>query len=118
MEKHIKPWGYYEDLHRDDKVVFKRIVIYPGHQISVQKHSLRNEFWFIYSGCGNFYLGLNNNNLELSDVTAGNSLHIPKEFIHCIKNTGEKDLIIFETQYGVCAESDIVRFEDPYAAQR
>ena len=42
-----KPWGHYADIFRSDEVVFKKIVISPGEEISYQRHQKRGEFWYI-----------------------------------------------------------------------
>jgi len=119
MQRTNKPWGYYEDIYRSDNTVFKKIVIYPNHQISVQKHLFRSEFWVIYRGVGNFGGGDSEENIQYSQVSEGFSIHIPKEYLHVIKNESEdKELIFFETQYGMCDEKDIVRYYDPYSDSR
>ena len=111
MENKIvaKPWGYYEDLFRMKEVVFKRIVVNPDSQLSVQKHNERGEFWYIAEGKG-FILY---NDLT-RDVHVGSSIEIPIGVTHCIVNNSDETLVIYEMQYGNCSEDDIVRFSDKY----
>ena len=47
-----KPWGEYTDYFRSDRVVFKKIVILPGEEISYQMHNKRSEFWYVIEGTG------------------------------------------------------------------
>ena len=50
----LKPWGGYTDIFRSDEVVFKKIVISPGEEISYQQHHKRSEFWYVTEGEGVF----------------------------------------------------------------
>ena len=50
----LKPWGGYTDIFRSDEVVFKKIVISPGEEISYQQHEKRSEFWYVAEGQGLF----------------------------------------------------------------
>jgi len=110
MNKTIaKPWGYYEDFFRNEEVVFKKIVVNPDSQLSLQIHSNRGEFWFVSSGTGFMVY----NDLE-KDLKPGDSIEIPRGIIHCIINNGDEILTIYEMQYGVCSEDDIVRLDDKY----
>lgn len=104
-----KPWGYYEDLFRTDEVVFKKIVVTPGEEISYQLHHKREEFWYVTEGFGIFIYNKTN-----WKVSPGFTIHIRKNDSHQIVNTGSDDLVVFEMQYGVCLEDDIVRFDDKY----
>ena len=105
-----KPWGFYEDIFRSDEVVFKRIVINPGEEISYQRHSERNEFWYVVEGTGRFRW----NNVDKWKVRPGFTVEIRKNDAHQIINTGDADLVIYEMQYGKCKEDDIIRMEDKY----
>ena len=110
MNKAIaKPWGYYEDIFRSTEVVFKKIVVNPDSQLSLQTHSNRGEFWFVSSGTGFMVY----NDLT-KDLKPGDSMEIPRGFVHCLVNNGSEDLIVYEMQYGACSEDDIVRLDDKY----
>jgi len=105
-----RPWGHYIVLadEKDHKV--KRIVVYPGGRLSLQRHRLRTEHWFVLSGEGIVTLGD-----EEIPVQAGRSIDIPVHFLHRIVNTGEGDLTIIEVQSGQgFSEDDIERVEDDY----
>jgi mannose-6-phosphate isomerase-like protein (cupin superfamily) len=103
------PWGYYEDILREPTCVIKRIVVMPGQRLSLQKHALRSEFWFISEGEGKMQLGT----IE-SVIKVGSTVNILPKEIHRVTNTGNKHLVIYEMQYGKCSEDDIVRLEDDY----
>ncbi len=107
-----KPWGYYEDILREDNYVMKRIVIRPGQRLSFQKHEKRSEFWVIMKGIGKVQLGT----IE-SIVNVGATVNIQKKELHRITNIGTEHLVIYETQYGVCDENDIIRVSDDYERQ-
>ena len=104
-----KPWGQYTDIYRSPTVVFKRLDIKPGEEISYQYHNCRDECWYISSGLG--LLILNGEDLL---ACAGDTFYIKKGVSHQIKNDGNLMLTIFEMQCGDCREDDIVRIEDKY----
>lgn len=104
-----KPWGQYTDIYRSPTVVFKRIDINPGEEISYQYHDCRDEHWYISSGLGRFKL-----NDEVLVACAGDTFHIKRGVSHQISNTGNLMLTIFEMQCGDCREDDIVRLSDKY----
>lgn len=112
-----KPWGYYEDLYRHQDVVLKRITIAPGEQLSYQTHQQRQEFWKVQSGTGKVRTSDADNPLaswRVDTMEPGVTFIIPNGLAHQIINDGETDLVIYETQVGLCDENDIERIEDPY----
>ena len=104
-----KPWGQYTDIYRSPSVVFKRIDIAPGEEISYQYHHGRDEFWYVSSGHGVLVI-----DSEERGAFAGDSFLISKEVKHQMKNVGNITLVIFEMQCGNCGEDDIVRLSDKY----
>ena len=106
-----KPWGNYVDIYRPDdkKVVFKKIVVDAGEQLSMQYHKGRTEFWYVTSGEGVITI----DNFDLY-VTEGDHVVIKPLEKHMVKNIGTEPLEIFEMQAGVCEEDDIVRLSDKY----
>ena len=105
----VKPWGEYIDIFRSDEVVFKKIVISPGEEISYQQHHKRSEFWYVTEGEGIFRY--NNTNWK---ARPGFTVEVHKNDAHQMTNIGESDLVIFEMQFGECSEDDIKRLEDRY----
>ena len=105
----LKPWGIYVDIFRQDDVVFKKLVIYPGEAMSYQHHEKRTEFWLVSSGVGVF----KKNGFDHA-CEAGDWMFIKQAERHMVSNHGEDDLIIYEMQAGLCEEGDIVRITDKY----
>jgi len=111
MEKiNKRPWGHYEVLSdaADHKV--KRIVVEPQGRLSLQRHKLRNEHWFIIAGQGKAVI-------EGRDypLCAGSVIDIPVLTKHRVQNSSQENLIIIEVQTGeYFGEDDIERFEDDY----
>ena len=105
-----KPWGEYIDYVRNDHVVFKKITINPGEEISYQLHHRRREFWYVTEGTGLFRW----NNIDKWKVRPGFTILIRENDAHQIINTGDSNIVIFEMQFGKCSEDDIKRLEDKY----
>ena len=103
-----KPWGWYKDLERNYFRVVKIITISPNQRFSLQKHSKREEFWYILSGTGIITL-----DSETKDVSSKDHFYIPIGLIHRLQ-AGIDGIEFLEIQQGECEESDIVRIEDDY----
>ena len=109
-----RPWGYYEIMGIDQehvvpRYVVKRIVVNTGEKLSLQSHKKRKEFWVVVKGKGVVVVG----DREFS-VAPYMSTVIEPYIKHRIINTGKDELVIVETQVGVCKEDDIFRYEDIY----
>lgn len=104
-----RPWGRWEEYLNEDGYRVKRIIVAPGERLSLQSHRLRSEHWVIARGEGV---------MTLDDKTwtlkAGDCVFVPVEGVHRVQNSGAENLIIIETQLGICDEDDIERFEDDY----
>tara|TARA_R100000808_G_scaffold16345_1_gene36959 strand:- start:268 stop:729 length:462 start_codon:yes stop_codon:yes gene_type:complete len=104
-----KPWGSYTDLFRTNYLVFKQIVVNPHSRLSLQRHDERGEFWFVVKGKGYLVYG----DVE-HRISEGSHIEIPVGMVHCLINDSDKILIVYEMQFGVCSEDDIVRLDDEY----
>ena len=105
-----RPWGYYKVLSDEKDHKVKRIVVYPGRRLSLQRHRSRSEHWFILSGEGVVSLG----GSEIP-VRTGQSIDIPVYSLHRIMNIGDHDLTMIEVQSGSdFSEDDVERIEDDY----
>jgi len=105
-----RPWGYYEVLSDlpDHKV--KRIVVYPGKRLSLQRHQRRWEHWTIISGSA-----IVTRDAEQIALSPGESIDIPLGAVHRVLNPGEELLVFIEVQMGdYFGENDIVRIEDDF----
>jgi mannose-6-phosphate isomerase len=109
-----RPWGWFFEHFCSDDLHYriKTLCVDPGHQISVQYHKLRSEFWYIPHDHAHFQLTLGENKTILRGKQ---TVNIPVGLVHSVKNMSSMPLIIYETQYGEkCLEEDIIRIHDPY----
>jgi mannose-6-phosphate isomerase-like protein (cupin superfamily) len=105
-----KPWGHYEVLMEKPGYKVKSLTILPQGEISLQRHAHRNEHWYIVSGKG--IVTKNESNIR---VLPGDSVDIPVNEVHRVKNIYDENLIFIEIALGdYLGEDDIVRLEDKY----
>ncbi len=105
-----RPWGYFIVLSdgKDHKV--KRIVVYPGKRLSLQRHRYRSEHWHVVKG-----LALVTRNADAFPLREGESVDIPYGAAHRIANPGDDNLVFIEIQRGsYFGEDDIERIEDDF----
>ena len=105
-----RPWGYYESLDIGERFQVKRIVVYPGGKLSLQKHSKRAEHWVVVRGNADITIGD-----KQSRVRENESVYIPMGSVHRLANSGDAPLELIEVQ--TCTyfgEDDIVRLDDIY----
>jgi len=105
-----RPWGYFEVLADAPDHKVKRIVVEPGGILSLQRHKLRSEHWFIVSGSGTVTV-----EGKEYPVRAGSAVDIPQGATHRMENSSSAVLVIIEVQTGkYFGEDDIERLEDKY----
>jgi mannose-6-phosphate isomerase len=110
MEEDHRPWGFYQVLSDKPDHKVKRIVVYPGKRLSLQRHQKRSEHWYILFG-----QALVTRDEDQLDLKAGDSVDIPKGYLHRIQNPGSKDLAFIEIQTGdYFGEDDIERLADDF----
>lgn len=110
QREELRPWGHYTVLSDlpDHKV--KRIHIFPGKRLSLQRHRYRSEHWVIVSGRA--LVTLNSATLSLGP---GQSVDIPLGAVHRIQNPCKESLVFVEVQMGeYFGEDDIERLEDDF----
>lgn len=113
LEHDVRPWGEYFVLADDPTCKVKRIVVSPGHRLSLQLHHQRAEHWFAVEGSGIVTLG--EREVELA---AGTAVDIPIGTAHRVENRGSVPLVFIEVQLGsYFGEDDIVRLADDYGRQ-
>lgn len=111
-----RPWGRWEEYLNEPGYRVKRMVVFPGKRLSLQRHAHRREHWVIVQGEGVFTL----DGVE-TRVRAGDALTIPLGGVHRIENPApasaadaSSHLVIVETQLGLCLEDDIERLDDDF----
>jgi mannose-1-phosphate guanylyltransferase/mannose-6-phosphate isomerase len=105
-----RPWGYYESLDVGERFQVKRIVVYAGGMLSLQKHSKRAEHWVVVRG--NAEVTIDD---KQSTVRENESVYIPMGSVHRLANKGAATLELIEVQTGTYfGEDDIVRLDDIY----
>jgi mannose-1-phosphate guanylyltransferase/mannose-6-phosphate isomerase len=105
-----RPWGYYESIDAGDRFQVKRLMVKPGHALSLQLHRKRAEHWVVVSGRARVTRGE-----ETLDLAENQSTYIPVGTKHRLENAGTEPLLIIEVQSGsYLGEDDIERFEDRY----
>jgi mannose-1-phosphate guanylyltransferase/mannose-6-phosphate isomerase len=105
-----RPWGSYTVLEEFPRFQIKRIKVYPGAKLSLQKHHHRHEHWVVVTGTAKVVNGENEILLYENQST-----YIPAGTMHRLENPGVIDLELIEVQIGsYLGEDDIVRFDDVY----
>jgi mannose-6-phosphate isomerase len=105
-----RPWGYYQVLSDEEDHKVKRIVVYPGQRLSLQRHWRRSEHWYVIKGKAT--VTLNDQEIALRE---GEAVDIPRETWHRVMNPGHENMAFIEVQTGdYFGEDDIDRREDDY----
>lgn len=108
--KVFRPWGYYDSIENGNGFQVKRLVVYPGEKLSLQKHHHRAEHWVVVKGTAEVVNGDETMLLQINQST-----YIPIGAKHQLSNPGKVQLELIEVQSGeYLGEDDIVRFEDIY----
>lgn len=105
-----RPWGNYYVIADEPDHKVKRIVVYPGKRLSLQRHQHRDEHWFMIRGEGIITCGE-------EDIRApkGHAVDIPRGAVHRIANKTDQDIAFIEVQTGdYFGEDDIERLEDDF----
>ncbi|WP_298354743.1 mannose-1-phosphate guanylyltransferase/mannose-6-phosphate isomerase [Rhodoblastus sp.] len=105
-----RPWGYYQSIDGGERYQVKRIVVKPGHKLSLQKHYHRAEHWIVVRGSAEV-----TRDNEVRMIHENESVYLPIGSVHRLVNPGKIDLELIEVQTGsYLGEDDIVRLEDVY----
>jgi mannose-6-phosphate isomerase len=113
LEEDRRPWGYYQVLSDEADHKVKRIVVYPGQRLSLQRHRQRSEHWYLVSG-----QAVVTRNAERIPMRSGAAVDIPQGAWHRVENPGSEDLVFIEVQTGgYFGEDDIERAEDDYGRE-
>lgn len=106
----FRPWGYYTCMNDGEGYLTKTICVMPKQKLSLQSHKHRSEHWVVLEGMASVMLDGTEHILQ-----PGESIDIPVEAKHSLRNPFEKELKIIEVQKGdYLSEDDIIRYEDCY----
>jgi mannose-1-phosphate guanylyltransferase/mannose-6-phosphate isomerase len=105
-----RPWGSFTVLEDAADCKVKRLIVKPGHVLSLQLHHRRSEHWTVVDGTAKVRIG------EQEMLLARNeSAYIPMNTVHRLENPTDRDVHLIEVQCGdYFGEDDIVRLEDRY----
>ena len=113
MEKNLedhRPWGYYTVLADEQDHKVKRIVVYPGRRLSLQRHRHRAEHWYVVQG--EAIVTRDGKDIRLKK---GHSVDLPQGSWHRVLNPQKNNMVFIEVQTGdYFGEDDIERVEDDY----
>jgi len=105
-----RPWGEFHILADNSYVKVKRLIINPGHRLSLQSHKLRAEHWVVVRGVATVTV-----DQETRQITYGQYIFVPTGAKHRIACAGTEPVEIIEIQTGEAfPEEDITRYEDDY----
>jgi mannose-1-phosphate guanylyltransferase/mannose-6-phosphate isomerase len=105
-----RPWGFYETVATGPRFQTKRIMVKPGHKLSLQMHHHRAEHWVVVKGTA--FVTCGERRFLLSE---NESTYIPLGQVHRLENPGKVPLELIEVQSGAyLGEDDIVRLQDVY----
>ena len=105
-----RPWGGFETVQAGAGYKVKRLVVQPGHRISLQRHRFRAEHWVVVAGAPRVIIGGKARRLKPCAA-----VDVPRGAWHRIENPGRRPVVIIEVQHGPrLDERDIIRRHDDY----
>jgi cytidyltransferase-like protein len=108
--KTVRPWGYYRVLHTPNaRVKVKELTVNPGCSLSMQRHKLRSEHWFVAEGIARVQsIDIATTDLvDLGQYIQHQALHIAENQWHQLCNDSRsQQLRVIEIQYGDATEED------------
>lgn len=105
-----RPWGHFQVLADQSALKIKRIVVQPGGRLSLQRHRLRHEHWYVVEGLAEVEI-----DATPCSLGPGGSVNVPLGAWHRLANTGSQALVLIEIQTGQSFdENDIERAADDY----
>jgi cytidyltransferase-like protein len=106
-----RPWGYYRVLHEVLGMKVKELTVDPGKDLSMQKHSLRSEYWIVSEGqCVVNSQMVGGYSLPPKTLSKHQEYNIDVGDWHQLTNPFDTPCKIVEIQYGEqCIEEDIER---------
>jgi len=107
----IRAWGKYTILYNIKGCKVKELYVVPYGSLSMQKHQLRNELWFVISGSCELYSKMSSGyQLPTRSLRTHSYILIEKDTWHQLVNPFNVPCKLIEIQFGdLCDESDIER---------
>lgn len=105
-----RPWGHYRVLHTPNTgTKVKELTVLPGKSLSMQRHKMRSESWFVAQGRARV-LTINPVSTDLEDLgyfSVHDSLLIQQHQWHQLCNDSDSEVLkIIEIQYGSTTEEE------------
>jgi mannose-6-phosphate isomerase-like protein (cupin superfamily) len=107
-----REWGYYTVLHEFGKIVkLKELTVEPKKCLSLQRHQMRLEHWFVAEGTATVYTIDDDSDVGMyCHYEQFQHISIKRNQWHRLSNETETPLKVIEIQYGdECIEEDIER---------
>jgi mannose-6-phosphate isomerase-like protein (cupin superfamily) len=105
-----RPWGGFQVLEEGAGYKVKRLVVEPGHRLSLQRHEFRAEHWVVIAGSPRVHVAGRVRRLRPRETVT-----VPRRAWHRIENPGKAPVVIIEVQHGpYLGEDDITRRHDDY----
>ncbi len=99
-----RPWGTRELIQESDGYRVRKVIIYPGMQLSRHSHEQRNENYTVVKGKLSAIIAG-----QETVITEGNSIEIPAGIEHRLWNNSDDTIILIEVDTGsIIAESDML----------
>jgi mannose-6-phosphate isomerase len=105
----VRPWGRFTRLTHNESTTVKVITVEPGHRLSLQRHTHRDELWVVLDGPVTAVVGA-----EQITAPAGDRVWIPRGTAHRMANLSSGPVRVLEIAFGDFDEADIERLADDY----
>lgn len=106
-----RPWGSFFVLEDKPYTKVKRLLVNPGHRLSLQSHNHRDEHWVVVRGIAKVTL-----DDRTQEFSYGEHIFVKRGVKHRIACEGTEPVELIEVQIGEAfPEEDIVRYDDDYA---
>lgn len=104
-----RPWGSFEQFLSNAIGTVKVITVDPHQRLSLQRHALRDEMWFVLDGPVHVRVGM----AEWA-ASAGDTIWVPRNTVHRMGNSTDVPVRMLEIAFGSFDEADIERLDDDY----
>ena len=110
IKKIEKPWGYEEVWAETNKYVGKRLVILPGHRLSLQYHEKKEETIYVMDGRLRVWESESENNFK--DYSIGATYHVKPGQVHRFGSPDGVLTVLIEVSTPEL--DDVIRLADDY----